>query len=82
MPAKDAQIKTMIEQVIGCSRKGRNKVICLVKKKYPHISGSKIRRVYELEGFSLYLVDTYDTIFHLMAADDEYPDMRYRIILS
>lgn len=54
MPAKDAQIKTMIEQVIGCSRKGRNKVICLVKKKYPHISGSKIRRVYELEGFSLY----------------------------
>lgn len=54
MPAKDAQIKTMIEQVIGCSRKGRNKVICLVQKKYPHISGSKIRRVYEQEGFSLH----------------------------
>lgn len=43
MPVKDAQVKTMIEEVIGCSRKGRNKVIRLVKKKYTHISRSKIR---------------------------------------
>lgn len=54
MPAKDAQLKEIIEQVIGFSRKGREKVIRLVQKKYPHISGSKIRRVYERAGFSLY----------------------------
>ena len=54
MPCKDAQLKSVIEGVIGCSRKGREKVIRLVQRKHPHISSSKIRRVYEKEGFSLY----------------------------
>lgn len=54
MPQKDAKLKTIIESVIGSSRKGREKVIRLVQKNHPHISSSKIRRVYEREGFSLY----------------------------
>jgi putative transposase len=54
MPSRDMELKAILEQVIGCSRKGREKVIRLVKKKHPQISGSKIRRVYEQEGFSLY----------------------------
>ena len=54
MPDKDRKLKSIISEVIGCSRKGREKVIRLVQKKYPHISSSKIRRVYEREGFSLY----------------------------
>lgn len=54
MPVKDAHLKKVIEEVIGCSRKGREKVIRLVQKKHPHIGSSKIRRVYEKEGFSLF----------------------------
>ena len=54
MPAKDAQLKSIIEEVIGSGRKGREKVIRLVQKKHPHLSYSKIRRVYEREDFSLY----------------------------
>lgn len=53
MPAKDAVVKKAIEEVIGSSRKGRTKVIKLVQKKYPELGDSKIRRVYENEGFSL-----------------------------
>lgn len=53
MPAKDAVIKEAIQSVIGASRKGRTKVIKLVQKKYPALGDSKIRRVYEREGFSL-----------------------------
>jgi len=53
MPAKDAVVKKAIEQVIGSSRKGRIKVIKLVQRKYPEMGDSKIRRVYEKEGFSL-----------------------------
>lgn len=54
MPAKDAVVKKAIEQVIGTSRKGRMKVIKLVQKNHPEWSDSKIRRVYEREGFSLH----------------------------
>lgn len=54
MPEKDAKLKTIIASVIGSSRKGREKVIRLVQKKHPNIGSSKIRRVYEKEGFSLY----------------------------
>lgn len=54
MPGKDFAIREVIAEVIDCSRKGREKVIRLVKKAHPHISGSKIRRVYEREGFTLY----------------------------
>jgi putative transposase len=53
MPAKDAVVKKAIEEVIGSSRKGRMKVIKLVQKKHPGMGDSKIRRVYENEGFSL-----------------------------
>lgn len=49
----DAQIKKMIENVIGDSRKGRMKVVKLVQKQYPKIGASRIRRVYENEGFCL-----------------------------
>lgn len=54
MPSKDMELKSIIKQLIGSSRKGREKVIRLVQKKHPNISSSKIRRVYEREGFSLY----------------------------
>lgn len=54
MPAKDKTIRQLIESVIGTSRKGRNKVIKLVQRTNPEVSGSCIRRVYELSGLSLY----------------------------
>lgn len=53
MPAKDLVIKEAIQSVMGTTRKGRNKIIRLVQKKYPHLGSSKIRRVYVKEGFSL-----------------------------
>lgn len=46
-------LKTVITQVLGTRRKGRNKVIKLVRKKYPQYGQSQIRRVYEQYGFSL-----------------------------
>jgi len=54
MPEKERFIKEEIQQVIGISRKGRRKVIALVKKKHPDLGAYKIRRVYEKYGFSLY----------------------------
>jgi len=54
MPAKDAVIRDHILSVIGTSRKGRNKVIHLVQRAQPELSSSKIRRVYEQSGMSLY----------------------------
>lgn len=54
MPKRDKKIKKMIEEVIGDSRKGRMKVIALVQKKHPKIGSSRIRRVYEQEGFALH----------------------------
>ena len=54
MPQKDLVVKEAIEAVIETSRLGRRKVIVKVQKKHPHIGASKIRRVYEKEGFSLY----------------------------
>jgi len=53
MPLKDALVKEVIQEVMGTSRKGRKKVICLVQRKHPQIGASKIRRVYEQNGFSL-----------------------------
>lgn len=53
MPIKDEPVKEAIQQVIGTSRKGRRKVIKLVRRKYPQMGSSKIRRVYEQQGFSL-----------------------------
>lgn len=53
MPQKDAVVKEVIKSVIGTSRLGRKKIIAKVQKKHPHLGASKIRRVYEKEGFSL-----------------------------
>ena len=53
MPAKDEKIKEAIEDVLGSSRKGRIKTILLVRRKYPDLGTSQIRRVYEKYGFSL-----------------------------
>lgn len=53
MPTKDKPISEAIRMVIGNSRKGREKVIRLVQKTNPKLGSSRIRRVYEKEGFSL-----------------------------
>lgn len=53
MPQKDEAIKSAIKDVLGTSRKGRNKVIVLVRRKHPQYGHSQIRRVYEQSGFSL-----------------------------
>lgn len=54
MPKKDAVVESAIKEVIGTSRLGRRKVVVKVKKKYPELGASQIRRVYENKGFSLY----------------------------
>ena len=54
MPSRDRELSEVIRGVIGSSRQGREKVIRKVQRKYPHLGASKIRRVYEREGFSLY----------------------------
>ena len=54
MPQKDAVVKEAIQDVIGTSQLGRKKIIVKVQKKHPYMGASKIRRVYEKEGFSLY----------------------------
>jgi len=54
MPQKDAIVKEAIQDVIGTSQLGRKKIIVKVQKKHPYMGASKIRRVYEKEGFSLY----------------------------
>jgi putative transposase len=53
MPDKDEQLKQVIEQTIGFSRKGRMKVIRLIQTQQPAIGSSRIRRVYERYGFAL-----------------------------
>ena len=55
MPVKDQPIKEAIEKVIGSSRKGRNKVIPLVKKIYPEVGSSRIRRIYEQNRLALFI---------------------------
>lgn len=54
MPQKDEMVKNAIKEVLGTSRIGRKKVIVKVQKNHPHLGSSKIRRVYEREGFSLF----------------------------
>jgi putative transposase len=53
MPQKDTIVKEAITEIIGNSRKGREKVIKLMKKMHPEIGSSQVRRVYEKSGFSL-----------------------------
>lgn len=54
MPQKDKIVREAIMEVMGTSRIGRRKVIVKVKRKKPELSSSRIRRVYEKSGFSLY----------------------------
>lgn len=54
MPQKDEVVKSAIVSVMGTKRRGRKKVIAMVQRKQPELSASKIRRVYEQQGFSLY----------------------------
>lgn len=54
MPERDASLSGIIKQTIGSKRVGRNKVIHLVQKQHPALSASKIRRVYQKGGFSLF----------------------------
>lgn len=54
MPQKDLLIEEAIISVIGVTRIGRRKVIVKVQRKHPEIGASRIRRVYERKGFSLF----------------------------
>lgn len=54
MPMKDLLIEQLISGVVGVTRIGRQKVIVKVQKKHPEIGASRIRRVYENSGFSLF----------------------------
>lgn len=54
MPMKDLKMKQVISQAIANRRIGREKAIRLVQKQHPKIGSSKIRRVYQNEGFSLF----------------------------
>jgi putative transposase len=53
MPKKDQYVQSLILSVLKSSRKGRNKVIRLVKRLDPELTASRIRRVYEQSGMSL-----------------------------
>jgi putative transposase len=54
MPKKDEVVINAIEEVVGTSKLGKRKVIVKVQRKHPELGVSKIRRVYEQVGFSLY----------------------------
>lgn len=53
MPQKDEPVLTAIKSVIGTKRRGRKKVIALVQRTQPY-SSSRIRRVYEQQGYALH----------------------------
>jgi putative transposase len=54
MPQKDALLSEIIKKTVGTQRIGREKVIRKVLKEHPALSVSKIRRVYQKGGFSLF----------------------------
>ena len=54
MPLKDAPVSDAIKNVIGTRRRGRKKVIALIQRTNPDYGSSRIRRVYEQQGFPLY----------------------------
>jgi putative transposase len=58
MPQKDAPIRLAIQEAIGKTRRGRKKIIAMVRRKNPEIGSSKIRRIYQKEGFALYMKPT------------------------
>jgi putative transposase len=53
MPEKDRPIVERIRQVVGTTKKGRKKVIPLVRRIDPALGCSKIRRIYQQYGFAL-----------------------------
>jgi putative transposase len=54
MPMKDASVGQAIKETIGTKLWGRKKVIPMVQRDFPQWSASKIRRVYENEGYSMF----------------------------
>jgi putative transposase len=58
MPKKDEPVLEAIKTVIGTKRRGRKKVIATLQRTHPHYSSSRIRRVYEQHGYSLYTKPT------------------------
>lgn len=58
MPQKDKPVATAIKDAIGTKRRGRKKIIVLVQRTHPCYSSSKIRRVYEQQGYALYTKPT------------------------
>lgn len=55
LPGKDEPVKTAIQKAIGSTRRGRKKVISMIRKDRPEMSAGRIRRVYVQQGFSLYV---------------------------
>lgn len=53
MPEKDKPVVELIRQVVGTTKKGRKKVIPLVRRIDPGLRSSKIRRIYQQYGFAL-----------------------------
>lgn len=58
MPHKDEPVLVAIKKAIGMRRRGRKKVIAIVQRTNPNYSSSRIRRVYEKEGYALYTKPT------------------------
>lgn len=54
MPQKDEPVLTAIKTAIGTKQRGRKKVISLVQRRHKEYGSSRIRRVYEQYGYSLY----------------------------
>jgi putative transposase len=54
MPLKDDPVSTAIKNAIGTKRRGRKKVIAMIQRTHPHYSSSRVRRVYEQQGYTLY----------------------------
>lgn len=54
MPQKDKPVSLAIKEAIGIRRRGRKKVIAIVQRSNPAYSSSRIRRVYQKEGYALY----------------------------
>jgi len=54
MPQKDEPVSKAIKSVIGTKRRGRKKVIAMVQRIHPYYSSSRIRRLYQQEGYALY----------------------------
>ena len=53
MPQKDELVSAAIKAAIGTRRRGRKKVIAMVQRTQSY-SSSRIRRVYEQQGYALY----------------------------